>query len=775
MECVLSATAVCLAALACCLLGRAHAAQAPAGDLVLTSFESEAEVRGWNMGSVSDRYASAGQRCYHIPAGATAYAALSGDWSQYRHLKFDVYNPGEVVQMNARFHDAEGRTITVWEYNIYAGRTTQHIRIDGLRNDFTLNEGIDTSHIARVEITLGQRFRHDRCAEGIYIDNVRLSRAPTEPYRVFIAGAPAADIEIPKPPGFHLPEFPGFEAGYHTWAVDPAPYQLLSLPGSGRNGVGRALEFRPLDVNSIRIWDAPRVFARSGTYTVSYWVKGPTGASFVDHSAGLRVPLREQWQQVRYEIVKQAGETHRFVLDAADLGGRSAWLDDFTVCLKGTEEIVEPVSRARGQPTVVTYADGICYVNGKPTFMLGFMRSDPDRLAGTPFNFAFPGELTQPDMAFLDRCAELELLTSVNLTATTRALAPEAAARFARKYKDHPALFSYYLCDEPDHSSPSACAEPPVLARAREVIREIDPNHPTQATIIPWCSSNLYAFRDVVDISGGDRYAVKGTKDNGELWTVWRANETLRRSALDGEVNIFIPRASPEITREENWAQAYMCIVGGAGGILWFESDGAQAKWDDFLALGRELRSIEEFLVGVELEKGLFFQGDNGQLRGIGRAAADRTALIVVNLKPQPVRNATIVAPFLAHARRAQVLFESRTVPVKNGVIGDSFAGLERHVYVVDGVPAGVTPRPVPQPGGPHVTAAGEAWRVDVGGPIRGRSQAEVERERFMEKHIGLAEQALRRGDKAEARRIYESILERYPDAQDIRERIRSM
>jgi len=44
-----------------------------------------------------------------------------------------------------------------------------------------------------------------------------------------------------------------------------------------------------------------------------------------------------------------------------------------------------------------------------------------------------------------------------------------------------------------------------------------------------------------------------------------------------------------------------------------------------------------------------------------------------------------------------------------------------------------------------------------------------------MQRQITLAEAALRRGDKAEAKRVYEGILERYPDAQDVRERLRSL
>jgi hypothetical protein len=50
-------------------------------------------------------------------------------------------------------------------------------------------------------------------------------------------------------------------------------------------------------------------------------------------------------------------------------------------------------------------------------------------------------------------------------------------------------------------------------------------------------------------------------------------------------------------------------------------------------------------------------------------------------------------------------------VPLADGVIVDSYAGLERDVYVVEGVPQGVAPRPVPKVGGPHVAGAGAAWR----------------------------------------------------------------
>jgi hypothetical protein len=261
----------------------------------------------------------------------------------------------------------------------------------------------------------------------------------------------------------------------------------------------------------------------------------------------------------------------------------------------------------------------------------------------------------------------------------------------------------------------------------------------------------------------------------------------MKTSATDGQVNLFTPLARADITREENWAQAYMCVAAGAGGIMWFHFPGARSKWDDFLELGRELREIEEFLVGIALERGLTFENDllaeftSGktahknfrQIRGIGRASSERTALITVNITPVPAENVKITAPFLAHATSATVMFENRSVPVTDGVIVDSFAGLERHVYVVDGVPAGVEPRPVPKVSGPHVTGAGADWRLETTGFVAGRSAEQQERDRFMQEELRKVDELLERNDRQGALRVLRNILQRYPDAQNIRERIR--
>ena len=233
-------------------------------EVMLTSFEDQSKQDSWTGGEVVSKHATEGSKSLRIMPGDAAVWELDGDWSGYRHLKLDVYNPGFVIRAGFRFTDSDGRNIQAFEYNLYSGHTIQHIRIDGLANDFGVGEGIDIANITKMEIRLSKRWEHDPETDGIYIDNLRLSNNPTEPYTEPDEGHPP----ILKPDGFLLPEFPGFEAGYNSFAIDPAGYQLLCRPGTGRDGLGRALEMKPLSVDSIKLWDATRTFPKAGTYVM---------------------------------------------------------------------------------------------------------------------------------------------------------------------------------------------------------------------------------------------------------------------------------------------------------------------------------------------------------------------------------------------------------------------------------------------------------------------------------------------------------------------------
>ena len=58
--------------------------------------------------------------------------------------------------------------------------------------------------------------------------------------------------------------------------------------------------------------------------------------------------------------------------------------------------------------------------------------------------------------------------------------------------------------------------------------------------------------------------------------------------------------------------------------------------------------------------------------------------VIALNPEKNPVHTAVRLPAEFRYADRAEVRFEGRSVPVKDGVIQDTFRALERHVYVIE-------------------------------------------------------------------------------------------
>lgn len=58
--------------------------------------------------------------------------------------------------------------------------------------------------------------------------------------------------------------------------------------------------------------------------------------------------------------------------------------------------------------------------------------------------------------------------------------------------------------------------------------------------------------------------------------------------------------------------------------------------------------------------------------------------MIALNPEKSPVNAVLRLPAEFRYADRAEVRFEGRSVPVKDGVIQDVFQGLERHVYVIE-------------------------------------------------------------------------------------------
>ena len=66
------------------------------------------------------------------------------------------------------------------------------------------------------------------------------------------------------------------------------------------------------------------------------------------------------------------------------------------------------------------------------------------------------------------------------------------------------------------------------------------------------------------------------------------------------------------------------------------------------------------------------------------RKYGNKIYVIALNPEKNPVHTVFRLPAEFRYADRAEVHFEGRSVPVKDGVIQDVFHGLERHAYVIE-------------------------------------------------------------------------------------------
>ena len=96
-------TSICLLSVLLCLCSRGAAADT----LVLDDFEDASSLERWKGAvSLSSEYPAHGKKCLKLDltdrrSRSISSEVLPGDWSSYEFLKFDIYNPGDTIQVGS--------------------------------------------------------------------------------------------------------------------------------------------------------------------------------------------------------------------------------------------------------------------------------------------------------------------------------------------------------------------------------------------------------------------------------------------------------------------------------------------------------------------------------------------------------------------------------------------------------------------------------------------------------------------------------------------------
>ncbi|MFP3902711.1 MAG: sugar-binding protein [Armatimonadota bacterium] len=356
--------------------------------------------------------------------------------------------------------------------------------------------------------------------------------------------------------------------------------------------------------------------------------------------------------------------------------------------------------------------DGQVLVDGEPFFPWGFMGAGPDeRLAEAGYNLihtyvARYSHRNDELMPWLDKCHELGLQVVMypypgkvgfHGYKGTPEFTDEDVAEiraFVKKYKDHPALFGWYMCDEPRGQQWRDS-----LTRIADVVREVDPYHPTIA--LDNGANGLLGLQEIGDILWIDPYPGFGVKTGPHVpmgQKVVLALQDVFRGLEDTSKPLWIaPQAfsyagdDPEKqkverapTYLEERSMTYMALVHYVDGVVYYAW--AYAKRFPELRVGllhglsNEMQVLMPALLGGE-DVGAETMCDPMDAIIHTRALRHEGNLYVIATNITPIECIGYVRAE-ALSGEYQVLSEGRTIGVSDdGTINDHFDGYATHIY----------------------------------------------------------------------------------------------
>jgi len=677
-----------------------------AEEKVLFDFETPTSQVAWEANgetALSAAHATRGKKALRIAFGQVrpqfGIRAASGphDWSGHEKLELDTYLVGPPIVVTFRISDTAGNTYTCWYYLIRQGRQTieysipgMAARIDVSRVDrfwFTAESSLPAATYMVEQQEGGERVVLRERAAVLYIDNVRLHSGPSDDSWL-----------LPEGKGRPVEEAPGnlitngdFEWGFWGWGSwgtwDGGSYLFGRGTGEdARTGHSSASIIAQKEGRG-GIWTQSPIELTPGDYTLSFWVKAsaPGGRMFygleregsdavTKGKTSERFQVPEHWTEKTFGItVAEPGGPAALYLYS--VGSHTLYIDDVALVRKGglTQERPSPQA-VTGTPVKVTIKGRVIYVNNKPFFPLGFYHGDPAAYEGTGFNFA----TGRPGIAldeFLEKCAKFGVYTHVSLEGLLRAHVPEQAGQVARRYKNHPALLAWYICDEPDHARWNV--PPPEIRLASKLLHEEDPNHPTWIVVMPWADSNLYQYADTTDVLATDVYPI-GT--NRPLTKVAYSQDVMEK-AHHGPTWM-VPQATAGATPEQEYLVTYLALTHGTSGIVYWEYNSARRNlkiWDTMRKISLEIKELTPALTSSTSEKNVTVSDQH--IHHILKETEDAYFLITVSDSEETLGAVTLELPWLTDRAEAEVMFEDRSVTVEGGKLTDAFSTYQRHVY----------------------------------------------------------------------------------------------
>ena len=354
-------------------------------------------------------------------------------------------------------------------------------------------------------------------------------------------------------------------------------------------------------------------------------------------------------------------------------------------------------------------------VNGKPRMLIGLcgLEKETIQFGGTAMiTHGWMQDWMKGTRDFITRCAENNVVLAgqpfshpYNLVRRNPRLAlplneaeREQIRKDIRNLMHHPAVFGYYIVDEPLPSGLST-------ERFRgicETIQEVDPYHVTFYS--DNTTMSLERYSPYADLPNLHKYPcpVKGGTFKGDPMTLVAYDRKIKsvtggRKPVGEFIQIFdygldmggVTTAHIN-DRHPNYAELrFLTLLRAALGGRIFQYYGvAHFHWFPSNRIGipaifKEMLSLEEWIVATEeppVEAIPLGKSAPKPIISLARKTGNGITIFAVNMNYKKLKG-KLTCKALGQAKQIQVYSENRTLPVRDGAFEDTFAPYDAHVY----------------------------------------------------------------------------------------------
>ncbi|MBM3500610.1 MAG: hypothetical protein FJX74_18290 [Armatimonadetes bacterium] len=296
------------------------------------------------------------------------------------------------------------------------------------------------------------------------------------------------------------------------------------------------------------------------------------------------------------------------------------------------------------------------------------------------------GEKHQPILEYLDRCAQIGMRVNYHLMWPYRGgLTDERMALLRAEIeavRDHPALLSWYIADEPETE------HIPALTRVYELLKELDPYHPVTIVFCQGCEHAL-KFAGAMDIMMADPYPIP----SGQVTSVSRTVDSFNEAFGFGIPMWMVPQAfggnewwQREPTAAEQRVMTYLSLIHDARAVQYFirkppvSFPKSPIMWSECGTLALETAELTPALTSGELSPRV-----TASVPEVHACALRDRGIITIlaantGKTPQTVRLQLDGVDFTGEA---DVLFEDRKVTVKAGAIEEPIDAFGTRAYAI--------------------------------------------------------------------------------------------